>query len=485
MAHAPTRPVAVDLSSEPAVAPLVVDVDGSLIRTDLLLEGLISIIARAPARLPGTLAAMLRGRAALKSHVASQDGIDIEALPLEPAVVNLIRERQAAGQPVMLVSGADHTLVSRLAARVGIDTAHGTREVNLTGPAKLEHLRQLCGSFDYVGNAVADVPLWSAANRAFAVNANPLTLWWARRKRPDLVRLSTPHRSWRTWLRALRPHQWAKNLLILLPAVAAHVEWTSARIVSAIAGLMAFSLAASAIYVLNDLVDVPHDRRHLTKRSRPFASGALGPGQGILLTLVLAMTSAVMAAFLPKEFAVVLALYALLSATYTLGAKRIMALDVILLASLYTLRVIAGAALGAVPLSRWFLGFSIFLFLALALIKRVVELQESTLAPSQLLGGRGYIVADTPMLIALGLGATIASTLVYCLYITSDDVLRLYHRPDILWGNLPILLYWQARTWLLVNRHQMHEDPVVFALRDRVSHISLLVFLFLVFLAAR
>src|SRR5437868_5958590 len=150
--------------------------------------------------------------------------VDMAHAPADP---------MAADRPVMLVSGADHSQVSRLAARVGIDTAHGTREVNLTGPAKLKLLRQLCGSFDYVGNAAADVPLWSAATRAYAVNANSVTLWLARRKRPDLIRLSTPKRSWGTWFRALRPQQWAKNLLILLPAVAAHVEWSSARIVSA------------------------------------------------------------------------------------------------------------------------------------------------------------------------------------------------------------------------------------------------------------
>jgi 4-hydroxybenzoate polyprenyltransferase len=161
------------------------------------------------------------------------------------------------------------------------------------------------------------------------------------------------------------------------------------------------------------------------------------------------------------------------------------ALDVILLATLYTLRVIAGATLEAVPLSRWFLAFSIFLFLSLALIKRVVELQDNASGPSQAIGGRGYVAADVPTLSALGLGATIATSLVYCLYITSQDVLRLYPRPDILWGGLPVLLYWQARAWLLVNRHKMYEDPVVFALRDRVSWICSIAFLALVFLAAR
>jgi 4-hydroxybenzoate polyprenyltransferase len=286
-------------------------------------------------------------------------------------------------------------------------------------------------------------------------------------------------------LRALRPLQWAKNLLILLPAVAAHVRWTPDQIANALGGLAAFSLTASAIYVVNDLIDIPNDRRHRTKRFRPFASGDLSVLHGVGLVTLLGLASAAAAAFLPPTFAVVLAVYAVLSAAYSLAIRRRIALDVILLASLYTLRVIAGAALASVPLSRWFLGFSIFLFLSLALIKRVVELQESDSGSTGPIGGRGYIVADIPVLTALGLGATIASSLVYCLYITSDDVLKLYHRPDILWGNLPILLYWQARSWLLVNRHQMHEDPVIFALRDRGSHISFLAFLLLVFLAAR
>jgi 4-hydroxybenzoate polyprenyltransferase len=460
-------------------------VDGCLVHTDLLLEGLVSIVARGAARLPGAFVAALRGRAALKAFVARYDGLDVETLPLAPAVLDLIAERQAAGQPVLLVSGAHQTKVAAIAARVGVALAHGTTQMNLTGPAKLQAIRRLCTRFDYVGNAWTDLPLWSAAERAYAINTGRATLWLARRRRPDLVLLSKPHLPWGACLRALRPHQWTKNLLIFLPAVAAHVLWTPTRIASALGGFFAFSLAASAIYVLNDLIDAPHDRRHPTKRARPFAAGDLGVGQGLLLAGLLGASSVAAAWYLPKAFQAVLAVYALLSASYALGAKRKIGLDVILLAILYTVRVIAGAALEAVPLSRWFLGFSIFLFLSLALIKRVVELQDNTSRPMEPLGGRGYIVADVPTLSALGLGATIASSLVFCLYITSEDVLRLYPRPDILWGGLPILLYWQARAWLLVNRHAMHEDPVVFALHDRVSQISLVAFLAVVFLAAR
>ena len=485
MTHAPAQPLLVPRSPVADAAPLVVDVDGCLVRTDLLLEGLVSIASQRPARLLGVFAAALRGRAALKAFVASHDELDVETLPLAPAVLDLIAQRQAAGQPVFLVSGAHQTKVADLAARVGVPLGQGTSQVNLTGPAKLQAIRRLCTRFDYVGNARADLPLWSAAEQAYAVNASPATLWLARRRRPDLVLLSKPQLQWRAWLRALRPHQWAKNLLIFLPAIAAHVYWTPARIASAVGGFFAFSLAASAIYVLNDLLDAQHDRRHPTKRARPFAAGDLGIGQGLLLAALVGTTGAAAASYLPKAFQAVLAVYAFLSVSYALGAKRKIALDVILLATLYTLRVIAGAALEAVPLSRWFLAFSIFLFLSLALLKRVVELQDNAPSPGQPLAGRGYVAADAPTLSALGLGATIASSLVYCLYITSEDVLRLYPRPDILWGGLPVMLYWQARVWLLVNRHRMHEDPVVFALHDRVSRISLIAFLALVFLATR
>jgi 4-hydroxybenzoate polyprenyltransferase len=285
-------------------------------------------------------------------------------------------------------------------------------------------------------------------------------------------------------LRALRPHQWAKNALLMLPALAAHLPVTLSVLGVLLSGFVAFSLAASAIYVLNDLVDLPHDRCHVRKRRRPFAAGDVPIPVGIAMIAVLGVSSLLLTLPLPRPFLWVLLGYLALTTAYSFSLKRVPAVDVLALATLYTARVVAGAALVSVPLSRWFLAFSVFLFLSLALVKRVVELQGMLGPEGAAIPGRGYVLADIPVLTALGAGATLATALVYCLYITSSEVNRLYSRPDLLWLELPVLLYWQIRVWLLTGRRQMtHDDPVVFALRDRASHVTLAVFLFVMLTA--
>jgi 4-hydroxybenzoate polyprenyltransferase len=282
---------------------------------------------------------------------------------------------------------------------------------------------------------------------------------------------------------ALRPHQWAKNALIALPALAAHLAWTPALGLRLLLGLTAFSAASSALYLVNDLVDLPADRVHPTKRSRPIASGALGVRAAALAAVALAAVAAALAIQLPGEFRVTLAAYAALSAAYSFSLKRRPVLDVIVLATLYTARVVAGAALVDVPLSRWFLAFSILLFLSLALVKRVVELQAMPEGQTGFVRGRSYVRDDLPTLVSLGAACTAASALVYCLYVTGDDVGRLYRRPDLLWIGLPLILYWQARIWLITGRGDMHEDPVAFALRDRVGYFVIAAFLLTVLAA--
>lgn len=280
-----------------------------------------------------------------------------------------------------------------------------------------------------------------------------------------------------SWLRLLRPHQWAKNLLLLVPALAAH------RVVDAhLAGRLAlafllFSLLASAFYVVNDLLDLDHDRAHPTKRLRPLAAGEV-PVAGAVggAALLAAGSGMLMSLLLPPAFALAALVYAGLTLGYSLGLKRMVLLDVLVLAALYTVRVVAGAAAVEVPLSRWFLAFSVFVFLSLALVKRAVEIrglagkggrrtEDATPVP-----GRGWRVSDLPVLRSLGLSSAVAGGLVYCLYITSDDVLRLYPRPDYLWMGLPLLLYWLGRIWILAARDQVADDPVVFALKDGASY---------------
>ncbi len=284
--------------------------------------------------------------------------------------------------------------------------------------------------------------------------------------------------------RGVRPHQWAKNTIIFLPALAAHLQLEGTLGLRLLLGLAAFSAVASAFYLINDIADADDDRLHPTKRYRPIAAGQMSTRHAVMAAVALAAVGAAVALFLSLSFAGVLAAYALGTAAYTAGLKRYAIVDVITLATLYATRIVAGAVLVEVPLSRWFLAFSIFLFGSLALLKRVIEAKEMGARYVDLMAGRGYSAQDVPVLTAMGTSFAGVSALVYCLYITSDDVMALYDTPDLLWFGLPLFLYWISRLWLLAGRAALQDDPVAFALRDLASYLVLAGFLLTVLLAA-
>jgi len=471
-------------TSETAI-PLVVDVDGTLLRTDLLWEGLIQAVLRRPGRLLALGRALLRGRAAFKAAVAEASALRVDDIPLEPSAVALIERARDAGRPIVLASAAHGPQVSRLAERVGADLVlASTATENLKGKAKLERILAHFPAFDYVGNDRADAPIWAAARYAFAVNPGARALRQGRRRRPDLEVVCARRWPLRALVRSLRPHQWSKNVLLALPAVAAHQLFSWDVVLALVAGFTAFSALASAVYILNDLVDLPNDRAHPSKRHRPLASCELSIPFALATAALLVVVSGIVAWQLPLPFQGLLLVYAVATTAYSLVLKQRPILDVITLASLYTIRVVAGAALVTVPLSRWFLAFSVFFFFSLALVKRVVEMGRRPAEDSSRVPGRGYHAGDVPVLTSLGTTAVMASALVYCLYITGEDVAELYTRPDLLWMGLPILLYWQSRLWLLAGRDTVHEDPVIFALKDRISRMLLLAFLVVVWTAA-
>jgi len=289
----------------------------------------------------------------------------------------------------------------------------------------------------------------------------------------------------RAVLAELRVHQWVKNLLLFAPAVAAHVTMTRALTVRFAVGFVAFSLAASMVYVVNDLIDLNHDRMHPTKRTRPLAGGELGMPEARLMILTLGALVLITMSMMPREFAAILVGYVLLNLAYSLVLKQQAALDIVALAGTYLLRLFAGSALADVPLSGWFLGFFVFLLVSLALTKRVAELQHDipseTTAPAP---RRWYVKGDVPVLTTLGVASAMASIVVYGLYVTDDAVSVLYERPEILWGGLPLLLYWVSRIWLLVGRGEVDDDPVRFTIRDPVSYFVAAATLFLVWLAS-
>ncbi|MEO7433457.1 MAG: UbiA family prenyltransferase [Dokdonella sp.] len=454
--------------------PLCVDLDGTLIRTDMLLESLLALARRNPFYLLCCVAWLMRGRAHLKRQVAVRVDLDLATLPLDARVVAWLGDR-SDGRRRVLCTASDQRWADALAAHVGgFDEALGSDGVrNLGGRGKADALCERYGvrGFDYAGNAATDLPVWRNARHAIVVNASSRVLARARRE-PDVVIERVFEREgggWRAWIAALRPHQWSKNLLVLVPVFTAHRMFVPAAASSALRAFTAFCLCASAAYVLNDLFDLDADRRHPRKRLRPFACGRLSIGAGLVAVPLLTAAAFAIAMTLPLRFGIVLLVYAVTTLAYSLVIKRVAMLDVVALAALYTLRIVAGAVAIPVALSGWLLAFSMALFLSLALVKRYSEVRRVAETDETRIAGRGYRVRDLSLLHSLGIASGVLSVLVFAFYIDSTASAALYRHQNALWLLLPLFFYWIDRVWRTAKRGDMHDDPVVFALTDTVS----------------
>jgi 4-hydroxybenzoate polyprenyltransferase/phosphoserine phosphatase len=454
--------------------PLVVDLDGTLIKTDLLVEGALRLLRQQPFAIFAMLGWLLAGgKAKLKAEVAARVTIDPATLPYQTELLAYLRERRDAGQPLVLATAADGAAAAPVAAHLGLFdqvlASDGT--LNLDGAAKRRRLVERFGEkgFDYAGNGAVDLAVWPSARAAVVVNPLPGVAAGAAKVAVVVARFDDRPKAIASHLRALRPQQWLKNLLVFVPLVTSHAVTDPQQILGAALAFVAFGLAASAVYVLNDLLDLPEDRRHPRKRTRVFASGDVPALNGVIMLPVLLGLAVLVALPVPPAFLVVLALYLAVTTAYSFVLKRIVLVDVFTLAGLYTLRVIAGsAAIGLWP-SFWLLAFSIFIFLSLAMLKRFTELLGLREAGEAAAPGRGYRTSDLELVAALGGAAGYLSVLVLALYINSPAVLPLYTQPDALWLLCPLLLYWISRAWLVAHRGDMHDDPIVFAVRDRVS----------------
>lgn len=455
---------------------LVVDLDGTLCRTDTLHETFLSLLATQPlklVRIPGWLA---EGRANLKARLADFGVVDPADLPLNEAVLETIRVAREEGRRIALVSAADHRQVTAIAEATGLfDEAYGSAEgYNLKGERKAAFLVDQFGAgrFDYVGDSKADLPVWAAARRAITVRAGPGLRQAAESSNASVSHIDPPQGRGLAILKALRPHQWSKNVLLFLPMLAAH---DLSKLVPVLLGFVAFCLTASAVYVINDLIDLPSDRAHPRKCKRPFAAGDLMASTGAVIAaglLIVALGLGLMTG--NPEFVGVLLLYLAATFAYSLWLKRKLLVDVLMLAGLYTIRIIAGGAAAAVVLSPWLLGFSMFVFLALAAVKRQAELTDQ-LKTGRASSGRAYEVDDLPVLRGTALSAGNAAVLVLALYISSDSVQMLYSRPAVLWLICPILLYWLLRMVMKTHRGEMTDDPIVYAATDRVSQVVVVI----------
>ena len=456
--------------------PLVVDLDGTLVRSDLLVESAFAHLGHDPLRVVGLLSAARRGKAALKAEIAAKTEIDVSHLPYDEDVVSLIRQRRAAGNQVYLASASNERYVRAVADHLGLFDgwfASNDKE-NLSSASKARRLVEAFGEggFDYVGNGRADLAVWTVASQRIAVRISAVV----RSQLMDIDRDATVFENaidrTRAWIKLLRVHQWAKNALVFVPLMTAR-RFDLLAFAEAIGAFFAFSLAASAMYILNDVIDLDADRKHPSKKHRPLAAGSVPIVTAMVLIPALLVVAFIGALAIAPALAAVLLAYVILTTAYTFLLKRKMLVDVLTLASLYTIRVVGGAVAISVPLSEWLLGFSIFIFTALALIKRYVELAARLDKDLSNPTNRNYRKSDLDIVAALAAGASFNAVTVFALYISSDMVRPLYRHPEALWLICLILMYWLARALLMAHRRLMPDDPIVFALRDWNSYVAL------------
>ena len=468
--------------------PLCVDLDGTLVKSDTLVDSTLALARQHPSlllRLPSWLA---EGKAALKRHITSSVDLDVAHLPYNRELLQYLEQQHAAGRPIYLATAADFVVAERVAGHLGLfaGVLASDGSTNLAGSNKLAAFRQRFGDhFCYIGNARPDLPLLCACLQPMV--ANPTR------------GLSSGHRSAgitlhhtfsettpapRAWLKAIRLHQCAKNVLLFLPLLLAHTS-SLGLLAGAAVAFLSFGLCASATYIINDLLDIEADRLHPRKRRRPFASGDLSAIHGVAVVLIFFLAALALALAVPHVIAAIspalalahpynflqwLAFYAVTTLAYSLRLKRAILIDVIVLSGLYTVRIIAGSAATGVAVSTWLAGFSIFFFLSLAFVKRFAELENLKARGGITSAGRGYHTDDIEQLRSFGSASAYASVVVFTLYISNlSNATELYRHNTRLWLLVPVLLLWLSRLWLLASRGHLDEDPVVYAITDKRS----------------
>jgi len=457
---------------------LFVDLETALLRTGVVAERLLAAVRESPSRALAAILSLLHGRSAFRESLARLDYLGVDRLPLDESVVAYLREEARSGRCIYLIAEHEDALVEAIARRLGFfcGTAVCRKDTDVSGSAKLAEIKRIQGSepFEYVGGDLHETMIWRSATGAVLVGV---------RRAPDTIpETSTPVRrvlerespNIADVVRALRPHQWLKNLLVFIPLLAAQ-EWSDSGALSAtIAAFFAFSLVASATYVFNDLLDLNADRGHPRKRSRPFAAGKLRAGAGLGIIALLISSGLLLTARLPPPFLGTVLTYVALTIAYSVHLKTYVLIDVLTLASLYTLRIIGGVVALSVPMSNWLLAFSMFLFFSIALAKRDAELHGLVPQGRTSAESRDYSLSDRNQLQSLGSASGCVAVLVLALYINSDIVVERYSRPYLLWLLCPLLLYWIGRIWIKAGRGEMHDDPLIFTLRDRGSRFVVL-----------
>jgi 4-hydroxybenzoate polyprenyltransferase/phosphoserine phosphatase len=464
------------MKAKSASAPvLCVDLDGTLLATDMLWESVLRLVKQRLHLLFALPFWLVRGRAHLKHRLAAHVSVDPTTLPFREDVVSFLAKEQKSGRKIVLVTAWDRQLVEPIVQHLGLfhDVIATDGIVNLAGAKKREALENRFGyhQFDYIGNTAADLSVCDSANASLLVESSRKTLTRAKRLASVQHIFHGKANRWAALVKALRYSQWSKNLLIFVPLLTSHKVFETALILNALTAFVAMSFCASSIYIINDFFDVEADRQHPKKKLRPFAAGTVSIPAGAAMAATMCLGGFVLGwLILPLQFIWLLLAYLALTISYSVLLKRKLVADVITLALLYTLRILIGGAAVDVHISPWLLAFSVFLFLSLAFVKRYGEIDTLGKSPDEEMPGRAYIAADKEWMRSMGSTSGYLSVLVFALYINGREVTILYQQPEMLWFACPALLYWVTRFWLLAARGKVDDDPLVFALKDRVSY---------------
>jgi len=456
--------------------PLFVDLDGTLIHSDCLWEGLLLLLRSnllAVVMLPLWI---VRGKSYFKRQVAARTSLNPESLPYNSAVVEYIKREKLNGRDIILATATDEHVATPIADYLGLfDAVLATKDgSNNSSTTKLSAIKTYTqgGAFDYIGNSHDDIPLWQSSAHAVIVSSSPGFVEKVRRIQPAIEVLEGTSYTLLTVVKAMRVYQWVKNILLFVPLLLAHRLFEPDVFLTTCIAFLCFSLCASSVYILNDLLDLESDRLHVRKKNRPFASGKLPISLGVMLVpLLIICAFGGSYLFVSQDFTIVLLAYFAITTAYTFLLKKIAIIDVLLLAGLCAFRLLAGAIAGDVLISQWLIAFSVFIFLSLAFVKRYSELIALIADNKTEAKGRAYTVGDVDLLRSVGTACGLVSILIFAFYINSREVTNLYHRPQLLWGVGICLLYWILRVWFVAHRGQMHDDPIIFTVKDKASYV--------------
>jgi 4-hydroxybenzoate polyprenyltransferase len=457
--------------------PICVDLDRTIVRVGTLAEGVLALMRSRPLHSWKIILWSFGGRASLRQRLADHAPLDVRWLPYDNSLLETLRQERAVGRRIVMATAANRSVAESVAQHLGLFdevlASNGTTDLKREIKRDAILARFPVGGFDYIGSDFADLPSLKSSRRRFVVN--PSAALRRAIKHGQVEDVEVLERQGSSLLgsitAALRVHQWVKNLILLLPLALAHQIADPKRFFAVILGMLAFSLISSTSYIINDLLDVEVDRRHPAKRERPFACGALSLAHGLTLASVCLVGAVITASFLGSNFLRLLIIYLAVAVGYSISFKRVVLFDVFILASMYTLRVLAGGAAASVEVSQWMLAFSMFFFLGLAFVKRYSELRRLSSSDEQETPGRGYKPSDGEQIRTLGVSSGFMAVLVLALYLNGPAVVKLYAQPNFLWLSCVFLTYWTCRVWLLAYRGQIHEDPLLFAMHDRPTYL--------------